>query len=356
MENIDLSALKAVAAARVAEEEQRAKAHRAAPAGGKPRFVAKEQPSGQGTGSAQAAAGAASGAPAGYTVPGGAAGSAGFPTVIELTDATFQDMLQLSNYVPIVIDLWAEWCQPCKQLGPVLEKLAAEYQGAWILAKVNTEQEPAIAQAFKVQSIPMVVALAKGHPLDGFVGAQPEPQLRAWLDTLLQAVDGRLSPLPADGHIPGLDAFGGPVSTASAGAAAPASVVEQAEELADSGDYAAAQNLLESYVAQNPGDREASAALARCQTLARAATTDGDTIAYADAHPEDVAAQCAAADREMAEVGAEAAFTRLLNTVARTAGDERTAARTHLITLFTMCDATDPLVLAARQQLASLLF
>lgn len=352
MENIDLSALKAVAEARVAEEQQRARAHRAATAGDTPRFVAKDHPTDR------SAANPFAGSATTGTRSSDASVRAnnGLPTVIELTEANFEAMLQLSNYVPIVIDLWAEWCQPCKQLTPVLEKLAAEYQGKWILAKADTEKEQVLAQVFKVQSVPTVVAMAKGHPLDAFAGAQPEPQLRGWIDALMNAVNGRLTPMPADGNIPGLEAFGGAVVADTATDPAPATVIDQAEALADTGDYAAAEALLADHLEHNPGDHAAESALALYQTLARAADTDEDTIAFADAHPEDVMAQCDAADREMTEVGAEAAFTRLLTTIARTTGEEKAEARQHLVNLFAMCDPTDPLVIAARQQLASLLF
>ena len=356
MDNIDLSPLKAVAEARVAEEQQRAKAHRASSAGDKPRFVAKDHPADRPAASPFVAGTTATTSVTSSTSDTGARGSNGLPTVIELTEANFEAMMQLSNYVPIVIDLWAEWCQPCKQLTPVLEKLAAEYQGKWILAKANTEKEPVLAQAFKVQSVPTVVAMAKGHPLDAFAGAQPEPQLRGWLDALMNAVNGRLSPLPADGNIPGLEAFGGQVAADAVSEAAPATIVDQAEALADTGDYAAAEALLVDHLEHNPGDHAAESACALYQTLARAATTDEDTIVYADEHPADISAQCDAADREMTEVGAEAAFTRLLTTIARTTGEERAEARKHLVNLFAMCDPTDPLVIAARQQLASLLF
>ena len=148
MENIDLSALKAVAEARVAEEQQRAKAHRASSAGDKPRFIAKDHPADRPAAGSFAAGTSAATAAVSSTPTTSVRSSNGLPAIIELTEANFEAMIQLSNYVPIVIDLWAEWCQPCKQLTPVLEKLAAEYQGKWILAKANTEKEPVLAQAF----------------------------------------------------------------------------------------------------------------------------------------------------------------------------------------------------------------
>lgn len=107
------------------------------------------------------------------------------PFVIDVTMATFQnDVVQKSMETPIVIDFWAPWCNPCRQLGPVLEKLAAENAGKFILAKINTDEEPQIAQAFGIQSLPTVFALVQGQPVDQFVGLMTEEQIRQWLTPL----------------------------------------------------------------------------------------------------------------------------------------------------------------------------
>jgi len=106
--------------------------------------------------------------------------------VIEATDATFNtDVVARSQSVPVIIDLWADWCEPCKQLGPVLEKLADEAAGAWILAKVDVDANPQLAAALQVQSIPMVVAVIGGQLVDAFLGALPEAQVRAWITQML---------------------------------------------------------------------------------------------------------------------------------------------------------------------------
>src|ERR1700679_1098279 len=106
--------------------------------------------------------------------PGGPATSNG-GTVIEVTEETVNtDVVIRSRTTPVIMDLWAEWCGPCKQLGPVLEKLAAEANGGWILAQVDVDANPQIAQALRVQSIPMVVAWVGGQPVDAFLGAVPE--------------------------------------------------------------------------------------------------------------------------------------------------------------------------------------
>ncbi|NDF41655.1 MAG: hypothetical protein EB132_05865 [Actinobacteria bacterium] len=95
--------------------------------------------------------------------------------VIDVTDATFQtEVIDASQTTPVVVDLWAPWCGPCKTLGPILEKVVGETGGKVILAKVNVDENPAIAQAFRAQSIPMVVAIDKGRPVDGFTGSYPD--------------------------------------------------------------------------------------------------------------------------------------------------------------------------------------
>src|SRR6266571_1960455 len=110
--------------------------------------------------------------------------------VIDVTEETFNtDVVERSRTTPVIIDLWAEWCGPCKQLSPVLEKLANEANGAWVLAKIDVDANPRLAQAFQAQSIPMVVAIIAGQMVDAFLGAMPEEQIRQWLAQVLSAAD-----------------------------------------------------------------------------------------------------------------------------------------------------------------------
>ncbi len=106
--------------------------------------------------------------------------------VIDVTDATFQTaVIDASQTTPVVVDLWAPWCGPCKTLGPILEKVVGAKAGKVVLAKVNVDENPAIAQAFRAQSIPMVVAIDKGRPVDGFTGSYPEHFVQEFVDKLL---------------------------------------------------------------------------------------------------------------------------------------------------------------------------
>jgi len=110
------------------------------------------------------------------------------PLAIDVTDATFQaEVLERSAQVPVVVDLWAAWCAPCRMIGPILEKVVAERNGTVALVKVDVDANPQVAATFQVQSIPAVYALKDGQVVSGFLGAQPEPAVRAWLDQVAPA-------------------------------------------------------------------------------------------------------------------------------------------------------------------------
>jgi putative thioredoxin len=271
--------------------------------------------------------------------------------VIDVSEETFQaEVLERSLEVPVVVDLWAEWCGPCKQLSPVLERLAAAGQGTWILAKVDVDANPRIAQAFGVQSIPLVVAVVGGQPLQLFNGVLPEPQVRQTIDSMIEQLRDRM---------PGI------VAAEKAAAAAGEAPVEEepddprftaAEDALELGDYAAAEAAYQAILAAEPDNEQAVAALSQVRFLARAENADPSAIARADAAPDDLDAQLAAADAEMATDRVEAAFARLIATVGRTFGDDRDRVRQHLVSLFELFPADDPRVATARRALARALF
>ncbi|MDG4795913.1 tetratricopeptide repeat protein [Micromonospora sp. WMMD1082] len=273
-------------------------------------------------------------APAQAGPPAGApGGSVGGVTVVDVTEATFQsEVLERSLTTPVVVDFWAEWCQPCKQLSPVLERLAVEGGGAWVLAKVDVDANPRLAQMFRVQGIPMVYAVVGGQPVDAFSGVVPEPQLRQWIQAVLKA-GGVAGAEPED---PRLD---------------------EADDALMSGDLDAAERAYRKILAETPADAAAEAGLAQVGLARRVAGADPQAaLTAAAADPDDVDAQLLAADIEVLSGIAEQAYQRLVGLVRRTVGDDREKVRQHLVGLFTIAGPEDPAVASARRALASALF
>lgn len=274
----------------------------------------------------------------------GAAGSS--PAVVDVTEANFQaEVVDKSMQVPVVVDLWATWCEPCKQLSPLLEKLAQESGGSWVLAKVDVDANPRIAQLFQVQSVPTVIAVAGGQPVDAFAGAQPEPQLRQWIDQLLQTTRDQVS-----GQ-----------QTVETEDAEPAEEPEDprftaAEDALERGDYSAAEAAYQEILNAEPDNEQAKAALSQVRFLARAENADPTAVQRADADLENVDLQLAAADAELAAGQVEEAFDRLIKTVKRASGDERNRVRKFLVDMFEIFPEDDSRVLSARRSLASALF
>jgi putative thioredoxin len=269
--------------------------------------------------------------------------------VVDVTEQTFQaEVIDKSLQVPVIVDLWATWCEPCKQLSPVLERLAEAAGGAWTLAKVDIDANPRIRQAFGVQSVPTVVAVVGGQPVDGFSGALPEPDVRKWISALLDALRDRMPGIQEAEQRQGV--VEEPVEEPDD----PRFVA--AEDAVEEGDWAAAEAAYAAILTAEPGNEQAEAALAQVRFMARAEQADPAAIARADAAPDDVDAQLAAADAEVATDAVEAAFARLVATVARTSGPDRDRARQHLVGLFELFPPDDTRVTAARRSLARALF
>ncbi len=296
-------------------------------------------------------------------------------TVIEVTEQTFNvDVVERSRTVPVVLDLWADWCGPCKQLSPVLEKLAAEAGGQWILAKVDVDANPQLSAALQVQSIPMVMAVIGGQLVDGFLGALPEAQVRQWLAQVLEVAeklgldvalgDGTLDDDELDDDAPAgfPGAPGAPGSRpgparAGVGAGAMPPAYAEAREAMERGDLDAAARAFEQELAASPDDPVAKTGLAQVNLVRRVSSYDqARTRRDAAEHPADVDAQIRVADIDLASGRIEEAFDRLLGVVRRTSGEERNKARAHLVSLFEILPPRDPRVTRARSTLSALLF
>jgi putative thioredoxin len=258
------------------------------------------------------------------------------PTVVDVTDATFEQMVvEESKTRPVVVDLWAEWCGPCKSLGPILEKVAGERGGQFLLAKLDVDTNPSTAQAFGVQSIPTVVAFKDGQPVNGFVGAYPEPAVNEFVDSIL----------PSDAEVEVEEA--------------------KAEEL--EGDVEGAEQAYRDALVEDPENRDARVGLARI--LVQRGLLDDAKELIAPVLPDAAAERVASAIRvrtwsdeqgtdELADAKRlasaeqwEPALAKMLSLVR-----ERPDAREAMIDVFNVLSDDDALVLEYRRKLASALF
>ncbi|MET9953030.1 tetratricopeptide repeat protein [Streptomyces sp. NPDC006339] len=284
---------------------------------------------------------------------GGTAAVAPSALVIDVDEAGFErEVLQRSAEVPVVIDFWAEWCEPCKQLGPLLERLAVEYNGRFLLAKVDVDANQMLMQQFGIQGIPAVFAVVAGQALPLFQGAAPEAQIRQTLDQLVQVAEERFGLTGIQ-----VDPEADPHAAASVPAGPYDALLEAAMSALDAGDLAGAVQAYKNVLVDDPGHPEAKLGLAQAELLQRVQAMDPAEVRKKAADdPSDVTAQIAAADLDLVGGHVQDAFGRLVDAVRRTAGEDRDAARLRLLELFEVIGPEDPRVTTARQALARALY
>ena len=290
--------------------------------------------------------------------PGVADSQASTDGMVVATDQTFEAVVNASTTVPAVLVVWSPQVPESKQHADALVALSREYEGRFQVVGVELDSNPGILQALtpmlqqtfgQIDALPIVLGLVQGQPMPFYLGVQDVSALRPLMDKFLEAatqqgVTGRADlgaeeddQDPAEPEVPPLHA--------------------EAVEAIDRGDLDAAATAYSTAVQQNPADEEARLGLAQVTLMQRTAGMDAAQVRQdAAASPTDVTAQCAAADLELVGGHVEDAFSRLVDLVRQTSGEERTAARDHLLGQFEVIGSTDPRVGAARRALTNALF
>jgi putative thioredoxin len=277
-----------------------------------------------------------------------AAGAAD-PVVTQGTDANFNDIVSASMSVPSVVVLWSQGLPASGEFVDVVTDVARSYEGRFQVVSVDVDTNPGLLQAFQVQSVPVTLGLIQGQPVPLFAGVQSAEHVRAYVDELLK--------LAAQHGVTGRVDTGAPQEDGVEEEQPLPPLHQQAFEAIERDDLDGAVAAYQQALKENPADAEASLGLAQVKLMQRTADADlAAARAAAAADPTDVPAQTLVADLDLLGGHVEDAFSRLVETVRNTSGDERNAAREHLLELFQVIGASDERVVRARCALTSALF
>jgi putative thioredoxin len=279
---------------------------------------------------------------------------------IDVNEENFElAVLEQSKQVPVLVDFWAEWCGPCKVLGPVLERLAEEYAGAFIVAKVNVDENPSLAAAFRIQGIPAVKLFKDGDLASEFTGALPEPMVREFLSKFLPSAADKqaqeAAALEADGKTAEARALYQSILDSDPNH--PKSLLGMGRLAMDAGDSDAALDLLDRISVVADERKEAERLIARLKLQNGAAAQDLQALrAKVEAEPNNLDARLALAQALAGMENYREALPQFLDIVKTDRAFQDDAARKAMVQIFDVLGSDDPLTDQYRTELAKVLF